>query len=80
MGSTMMNVSTKWVSEWFNLTAFLGTADSEVHIYSPYKPCNHSLYIGISIFPHVDNTQFTGLKVLLKKKILKMKHKKWGTH
>ena len=23
---------------------------------SPYKPCNHSLYIGIIIFPHTDNT------------------------
>ena len=24
--------------------------------YSPYKPCNHSLYIGIIIFPNIDNT------------------------
>ena len=23
--------------------------------YSPYKPCNHNLYIGIIIFPHIDN-------------------------
>ena len=28
--------------------------------YSPYKPCNHSLYIGIIIFPHIDNPQSTG--------------------
>ena len=28
--------------------------------YSPYKPCNRSLYIGIIIFPHKDNTQSTG--------------------
>ena len=28
--------------------------------YSPYKPCNHSLYIGIIILPHIDNTQSTG--------------------
>ena len=28
--------------------------------FSSYKPCNHSLYIGIIIFPHIDNTQSTG--------------------
>ena len=28
--------------------------------YNQYKPCNHSLYIGIIIFPHIDNTQSTG--------------------
>ena len=28
--------------------------------YSPYKPCNPSLYIGIIIFSHIDNTQSTG--------------------
>ena len=27
---------------------------------SPYKPCNHSLYFGIIIIPHTDNTQSTG--------------------
>ena len=27
---------------------------------SPYKPCNHNLYIGIIIFPHIDNPQSTG--------------------
>ena len=26
----------------------------------PYKPCNHILYIGIIIFPHIDNPQSTG--------------------
>ena len=36
--------------------------------YSQYKPCNHNLYIGIIIFPHIDNTQSTGHR------------KKWGTH
>ena len=30
--------------------------------YSPYKSCNHSLYIGIIIFTHIDNTQSTGHK------------------
>ena len=28
--------------------------------YSPYKPFNHNLYIGIIIFPHIDNPQSTG--------------------
>ena len=28
--------------------------------YSPYKLCNHNLYIGIIIFPHLDNPQSTG--------------------
>ena len=28
--------------------------------YSPYKPCNHNLYIRIIIFPHIDNPQSTG--------------------
>ena len=28
--------------------------------YSQYKPCNHNLYIGIIIFPHIDNPQSTG--------------------
>ena len=27
---------------------------------NPYKPCNHNLYIGINIFPHIDDTQTTG--------------------
>ena len=35
--------------------------------YSPYKPCNHNLYIGIIIFPHIDNPQSTGYINLRKK-------------
>ena len=27
---------------------------------APYKLCNHNLYIGITIFPHIDNTQSKG--------------------
>ena len=61
------------------VTAFLGTADSEVHI-SPHKPCNHSLYIGIIIFPHMDNTQSTGHKLNFKKKGIKKQQKSEGTH
>ena len=29
-------------------------------LYSLYKLCNHNVYIGISIFPHIDNPQSTG--------------------
>ena len=28
--------------------------------YNPYKPCDHNLYTGIIIFPHVDYPQSTG--------------------
>ena len=34
----------EWVSEWISLTVFLGIADIGVPP-SPYKPCNHKLYI-----------------------------------
>ena len=41
---------------------FIGLFKSRGHRgpYSPYKPCNHNLYIGIIIFPHIDNPQSTG--------------------
>ena len=35
--------------------------------YSPYKLCNHNLYIGIIIFPHIDNPQSTGYNYPTKK-------------
>ena len=47
------------VSEWLSLTAFWGDSGHQGP-YSPYKPCNHSLYIGIIIFPHIDNAQSAG--------------------
>ena len=37
--------------------------------YSPYKPCNHNLYIGLIIFPHIDNPQYTGYNLPKKKNI-----------
>ena len=44
------------VSEW--VIKFNGlSGDSGQR--GPYNPCNHSLYIGIIIFPHIDNTQST---------------------
>ena len=41
---------------------FIGLFEDRGHRgpYSPYKPFNHNLYIGIIIFPHMDNPQSTG--------------------
>ena len=41
---------------------FIGLFEDRGHrgSYSPYKPFNHNLYIGIIIFPHIDNPQSTG--------------------
>ena len=41
---------------------FIGLFEERGHRgpYSPYKPCNHNLYIGIIIFPHIDNPQYAG--------------------
>ena len=41
---------------------FIGLFEDRGHWgpYSPYKPFNHNLYIGIIIFPHIDNPQSTG--------------------
>ena len=66
------------VSEWLNLAAFLGTAERGP--YSPYKPINDSLYIGIIIFPYIDNPQSTGHNLLLKNDIKKETQKSEGTH
>ena len=50
--------------------------------YSPYKPCNRSLYIGIIVFPHTDNTQSTGHATInfKKKDIENETQKSEGTH
>ena len=41
---------------------FIGLFEDRGHRgpYGPYKPFNHNLYIGIIIFPHIDNPQSTG--------------------
>ena len=44
--------------ERLSLSAFLRTRGHQGP-YSPYKPFNHNLYIGIIIFPHIDNPQST---------------------
>ena len=54
------HVNMQWVNEWvIKFNSLFGTA-RHWGPYSPYKPCNHNLYIGIIIFPHTDNTQYTG--------------------
>ena len=48
---------------------FIGLFENKGHRgpYSPYKPFNHNLYIGIIIFPHIDNPQYTGYDLPKKK-------------
>ena len=48
---------------------FIGLFENRGHRgpYSPYKPFNHNLYIGIIIFPHTDNPQYTGYDLPKKK-------------
>ena len=55
--------------ERLSLSAFLGGHQGP---YSPYKPCNHNLYIGIVIFPHIDNPQTTVHIIDRRKKQLKL--------
>ena len=56
------------VSEWLDLTPGLSGDSGQRGPYCPYKPCNHSLYIGIIISLHIDNTQAT---INFKKKKIK---------
>ena len=48
---------------------FIGLFENRGHRgpYSPYKPFNHNLHIGIIIFPHIDNPQYTGYDLPKKK-------------
>ena len=43
------------VSEWVIIFNGLSVDSGKRGPYSPYKSCIHSLYIGIIIFPHIDN-------------------------
>ena len=58
---TMPTMSTE-VREREREIKFIGLFENRGHRgpYSPYKPFNHNLYIGIIIFPHIDNPQYTG--------------------
>ena len=61
VGSTAADPS---VSEWVIKLNGLSGDDGQRGPYSSYKPCNHSLYTGIIIFPHIDNPQSTGHNLL----------------
>ena len=52
----------RWQIEREREIKFIGLFEDRGHRgpYSPYKPFNHNLYIGIIIFPHIDNPQSTG--------------------
>ena len=56
--------------ERLSLSAFLKTS-------GPHKPYNHNLYVGIIVFPHIDNPQSTGYDKPEKKN---NKGKKGGPH
>ena len=60
-----VHISPEWrdsigVSEWVIEFNGLSGDTRRWGPYSTYRPCNHSLYIGIIIFPHIDITQSTG--------------------
>ena len=59
---------------------FIGLFEDRGHRgpYSPYEPFNHNLYIGIIIFPHIDNTQSTGYNEPKKKTIKIINEKSEG--
>ena len=48
-----LNLWRTWGSEWLRVTAFFGKQSP----CNPYETYNHSLNIGIIIYPHIDNTQ-----------------------
>ena len=49
----------EWVIRFNGLSGDSGQWDP-YYLYNPNKQCNRSLYIGIIIFPHKDNKQYTG--------------------
>ena len=71
-----------WKREREREIKFIGLFENRGHRgpYSPYKPFNHNLYIGIIIFPHIDNPQYTGYDLPKKKPNKIINEKKWGPH
>ena len=71
-----------WLREREREIKFIGLFENRGHRgpYSPYKPFNHNLYIGIIIFPHIDNPQYTGYDLPKKKTNKIINEKKWGPH
>ena len=74
--------NTFYISEREREIKFIGLFENRGHRgpYSPYKPFNHNLYIGIIIFPHIDNPQYTGYDLPKKKPNKIINEKKWGPH
>ena len=60
--SIQLTTGQHWFREREREIKFIGLFENRGHRgpYSPYKPFNHNLYIGIIIFPHIDNPQYTG--------------------
>ena len=79
MGQLLRKLSCNW-SEWVIEFNGLSGDSGERGPYSPYKTCTHSLYIGIIIFPHIDNPQSTGGHNLLQGKIYLKRNKSGATH
>ena len=50
-------MSEGWLSDWLGLTIFF-------RHHCPFKPCNLNPYVGVIIFPHIDDTQSTDHKQL----------------
>ena len=71
--------SSPWKMQWDTMMSIIREREREIKFiglfenrghrgpYSPYKPFNHNLYIGIIIFPHIDNPQYTGYDLPKKK-------------
>ena len=69
------------VSEWVIKFNGLSGDSGQWSPHSPYyKPSNHSLYIGIIIFPHIDNTIYRPQLTLRKRELKKEQQKREGTH
>ena len=69
----------QWVSEWFDLTTFLGTADSKVHIvHISHVIIAYTLELLSSLIQITHNLQTT---IHFKKKDIKKEtQKREGTH
>ena len=73
--SVIWCINMKWIQQVLfkreREIKFIGLFEDRGHRgpYSPYKPFNHNLYIGIIIFPHIDNPQSTGYNYPKKKPI-----------
>ena len=73
----------EWVGEWVIKFNGLSGDNRQLGPYSPYKPSNYSLYIGIFIFPHIDNPQSMWRKMWFAvtiKYLWTMETRPWDAH